>query len=140
MREAKRSADEAVELAPGLADGYWAQGLVAARGRDLDLAKASLAKGGKVLLLAKPDAPSPELALSRTPIFWNRLMNPNRTWMLGLMVDAKVKRSWWFNLADVAAHMNDEDQRRKALDEVLVADGGDEVSRRALDVQRAGRP
>jgi hypothetical protein len=54
-----------------------------------DEAKASLARGGKVLLLAKPDAPSPELALSRTPIFWNRLMNPNRTWMLGLMVDAK---------------------------------------------------
>lgn len=51
LREAKRSADEAVELAPGLADGYWAQGLVAARGRDLDLAKASLAKA----LALEPD-------------------------------------------------------------------------------------
>lgn len=50
-------------------------------------AKASLAQGGKVLLLAKPDKPAPELALSRTPIFWNRLMNPNRTWMLGLLVN-----------------------------------------------------
>jgi hypothetical protein len=52
-----------------------------------DEAKAALAAGGKVLLLAKPDKPSPELALSRTPIFWNRLMNPNRTWMLGLLVN-----------------------------------------------------
>jgi hypothetical protein len=59
---------------------------------------------------------------------------------IGLMVDAKVKRSWWFNLADVAARLNDEDQRRRALDEVLAAVDGDEVSRRALDVQRAGRP
>jgi tetratricopeptide (TPR) repeat protein len=43
-KEAKRSADEAVHLAPGLPDGHWAQGLVAARERDLALAKDALAK------------------------------------------------------------------------------------------------
>ena len=55
-----------------------------------DAAKSALAAGGKVLLLSgNPSTPSPDLALSRTPIFWNRLMNPKRTWMLGLLVDAK---------------------------------------------------
>lgn len=44
LRDAKRSADEAVHLAPGLADGYWAQGLVAEKGRDLDVAKDALEK------------------------------------------------------------------------------------------------
>lgn len=44
LREAKRSADEAVHLAPGLPDGHWAQGLVAAKERDLALAKDALAK------------------------------------------------------------------------------------------------
>jgi tetratricopeptide (TPR) repeat protein len=57
-----------------------------------------------------------------------------------LMADAKIKRSWWFNLADVAARLNDEQQRRDALDAVLAAVDGDEVSRRALDVQRADQP
>lgn len=55
-----------------------------------DEAKASLDKGGKVLFLSGiPEKPSPDLAMTTTPIFWNRLMNPNRTWMLGLLNDAK---------------------------------------------------
>jgi hypothetical protein len=57
---------------------------------------------------------------------------------VALMADDRIKRSWWFNLADVAAHLNVESQRRIALDNVLVAVDGDEVSRRALDVQRGG--
>jgi len=48
-------------------------------------AKAALGSGKRVLLLSgAPAKPSPDLALTTTPIFWNRLMNPNRTWMLGL--------------------------------------------------------
>lgn len=55
-----------------------------------EAARAALAVGAKVLFLSGSPAPaSPDLALSRTPIFWNRLMNPNRTWMLGLWIDAK---------------------------------------------------
>ncbi len=53
-------------------------------------AKAALAKGGKVLFLSgTPEKPSPDLALTTVPIFWNRLMNPSRTWMLGLWCDDK---------------------------------------------------
>ncbi len=53
-----------------------------------DEAKAALAKGGKVLFLSgAPEKPVPDLALSTAPIFWNRLMNPSRTWMLGLWND-----------------------------------------------------
>jgi beta-galactosidase len=52
-------------------------------------AKARLASGGKVLFLSGvPEKPSADLALTTSPIFWNRLMNPNRTWMLGLLNDA----------------------------------------------------
>jgi beta-galactosidase len=55
-----------------------------------DDAKAKLAAGGKVLFLSgEPEKPVPDLALSTVPIFWNRLMNPGRTWMLGLLNDAK---------------------------------------------------
>lgn len=53
-------------------------------------AKARLTGGGKVLFLAGvPEKPSPDLALTTSPIFWNRLMNPNRTWMLGLLNESK---------------------------------------------------
>jgi len=55
-----------------------------------DEAKAQLAKGGKVLFLSgTPEKPSADLALTTVPVFWNRLMNPSRTWMVGLFNDAK---------------------------------------------------
>ncbi|HWB84114.1 MAG TPA: hypothetical protein VG675_08245 [Bryobacteraceae bacterium] len=51
-------------------------------------AKASLASGKRVLFFSgAPEKPSPDLALTTVPIFWNRLMNPNRAWMLGLWCD-----------------------------------------------------
>jgi hypothetical protein len=53
-----------------------------------DEAKAALANGGRVLFLSGvPDKPSADLALTTVPVFWNRLMNPSRTWMLGLWCD-----------------------------------------------------
>jgi len=51
-------------------------------------AKAALASGGRVVFLSgAPEKPNLDLALTTVPIFWNRLMNPTRTWMLGLLVD-----------------------------------------------------
>jgi beta-galactosidase len=48
--------------------------------------KVHLDKGGKALFLSgAPEKPSSDLALTTSPIFWNRLMNPSRTWMLGLL-------------------------------------------------------
>ncbi|WP_165246657.1 FHA domain-containing protein [Paludisphaera soli] len=52
------------------------------------------------------------------------------------MADPRIRRSWWFNLADVAMHLNDDDQRRAALDEALAVVDSDEVSRRAMEMQR----
>ncbi|MEN0054108.1 MAG: sugar-binding domain-containing protein [Mucilaginibacter sp.] len=53
-------------------------------------AKTHVAKGNKVLFLSgAPENPPIDLALTTTPIFWNRLMNPNRTWMIGLLNNAK---------------------------------------------------
>jgi beta-galactosidase len=53
-----------------------------------DTANKRLAEGGKVLFLSGiPENPSRNLALTSTPVFWNTLMNPNKTWMLGLLND-----------------------------------------------------
>lgn len=52
-------------------------------------AEVALQSGNKVLFLSGPlEKPNPDLALSTVPIFWNRLMNPRGTWMLGLWCDA----------------------------------------------------
>ena len=52
-------------------------------------AQAGLAAGRTVLFLSGlQEKPSADLAMTTVPIFWNRLMNPNRTWMLGLWNDA----------------------------------------------------
>ena len=55
-----------------------------------DEVKTRLASGGKVLFLSGvPEKPSSDLSLTTSPIFWNRLMNPSRTWMLGLLNKSK---------------------------------------------------
>ncbi|WP_347304049.1 sugar-binding domain-containing protein [Croceibacterium sp. TMG7-5b_MA50] len=52
-------------------------------------ARAALAAGGRVLFLSgNPAEANPDLAMTTVPIFWNRLMNPSRAWMLGLLNDA----------------------------------------------------
>jgi len=58
--------------------------------RSWQQAQTRLSSGGKVLFL--PDlvaSGSNALKPSTVPIFWNRLMNPNGTWFLGLWNDAK---------------------------------------------------
>jgi len=53
-------------------------------------AKTALAAGGRVLFLSgAPEKPSVDVAMTTVPIFWNRLMNPSRTWMLGLWCDTR---------------------------------------------------
>jgi hypothetical protein len=53
-------------------------------------AEAKLGAGGKVLFIPQAaDLDSSDPKMSTVPIFWNRLMNPNGAWMLGLWVDAK---------------------------------------------------
>ena len=53
-------------------------------------AESHLASGGKVLFVPKAaDLDSSNPKFSTVPIFWNHLMNPNGTTMLGLWNDAK---------------------------------------------------
>src|SRR5271157_1746975 len=54
--------------------------------------------------------------------------------------DLTIKRSWWFNLASVALQFNDEAQRKVALEAALEAPVSDDISRRALELQRASEP
>jgi tetratricopeptide (TPR) repeat protein len=49
--------------------------------------------------------------------------------------DDTIKRSWWFNLADIEHQLHDESQRQVALRAAL-ADAGDDISQRATDMQR----
>ncbi len=89
-----------------------------------DEAKTALAKGGKVLFLSgAPDKPSPDIAMTTVPVFWNRLMNANRTWMLGLWCDrqhaalksfpTEANCDWqWVDLLPRTAAMNMESLSR----------------------------
>jgi tetratricopeptide (TPR) repeat protein len=54
--------------------------------------------------------------------------------------DLTIKRSWWFNLASVAIQLNDEAQRKVALEAALKAPASDDISRKALVLQRASEP
>ncbi|MGP0069176.1 MAG: hypothetical protein ACLQGP_36950 [Isosphaeraceae bacterium] len=47
-----------------------------------------------------------------------------------------IRRSWWFNLADVALRLNDETQRRLAIRAAMV-EPSDEITRRASSIRRA---
>jgi hypothetical protein len=56
--------------------------------RDWKTAEAALARGERVLL--HPDhVRSDEPKMTTVPTFWNRLMNPNGAWMLGLLCAAE---------------------------------------------------
>jgi hypothetical protein len=61
---------------------------------------------------------------------------------IALAEDTTMRRSWWFNLADIAARLEDESQRRAALEAALdCPEGtGDEISRRVLELRRSGPP
>jgi tetratricopeptide (TPR) repeat protein len=54
--------------------------------------------------------------------------------------DLTIKRSWWFNLASVALQFNDEAQRKVALEAALEAPTSDDISKRALELQRDSEP
>ena len=54
-----------------------------------------------------------------------------------LIDDDTIKRSWWFNLADVELRLDDDSQRQTALRAAVAVSNPDEISRRATDVQRA---
>jgi hypothetical protein len=53
--------------------------------------------------------------------------------------DDTVKRSWWFNLADIAFRLDDERQRQAALRAAVAVASSDDITRRATDIQRAAR-
>ena len=54
--------------------------------------------------------------------------------------DPTIRRSWWYNLASIASQLNDEAQRKVALDAALDVASSDDISRRALELQRASQP
>src|SRR5204862_8240557 len=48
-----------------------------------------------------------------------------------------IRRSWWFNVADIAFRLNDEGQRQTALRAALAVTNSDDITRRATLIQRA---
>jgi hypothetical protein len=53
--------------------------------------------------------------------------------------DDTTRRSWWFNLADIASRLDDDQNRQAALRAALAVASSDEISRRATEAQRAAR-
>ncbi len=51
-------------------------------------------------------------------------------------IDA-IRRAWWLNVADLSSRLNEDMDRQKALEAAKVADVKDEVTRRAVDLQKA---
>jgi hypothetical protein len=47
-----------------------------------------------------------------------------------------IRRSWWFNLAEVAFRLDDEDLRQTALRAALALETSDDITRRATLIQR----
>ena len=54
-----------------------------------------------------------------------------------LVDDEMLKRSWWFNLADIAFRLADDAKRQSALRATLTVAGSDDISRRATEILRA---
>ena len=53
------------------------------------------------------------------------------------MDDPTIRRSWWFNLADIAYRSDDEIERQAALRFATAVAFSDDITRRATDIQRA---
>jgi hypothetical protein len=51
--------------------------------------------------------------------------------------DETLKRSWWFNLADIAFRLADDAKRQAALRATLTVAASDDISRRATEILRA---
>jgi tetratricopeptide (TPR) repeat protein len=49
-----------------------------------------------------------------------------------------IRRSWWFNLANVAQWLDDEGQRQAAFRAVLAAHRSDDIARRVSEIQKSG--
>jgi tetratricopeptide (TPR) repeat protein len=56
-----------------------------------------------------------------------------------LVENDTIRRSWWFNLADIAARLDDEGGQQAALRSALGATTSDDISRRATDLRRGAR-
>jgi hypothetical protein len=54
--------------------------------------------------------------------------------------DDTIRRSWWFNLADIALRLDDEGQRQAALRSALAATTSDDITRRATEKERSAGP
>jgi hypothetical protein len=48
-----------------------------------------------------------------------------------------IRRSWWFNLADIAQRLEDEGQRQAALRAALAVASSDDITRRASQIQKS---
>ena len=55
---------------------------------------------------------------------------------IDLIDDPTIRRSWWFNLADIAYRSDDDIERQAALRSASAVAFSDDITRRATDIQR----
>jgi hypothetical protein len=67
---------------------------------------------------------------------WNEAADQYRQ-AIELVDNDLIRRSWWFNLADIARRLNDEGQRQAAFRAVLAAHSSDDIARRVGKIQRS---
>ncbi len=89
-----------------------------------------------------PDDPMALAARAEAYALLSRWRDADRLYRqaIELVGDETIRRSWWFNLADVAFRLEDDGQRQIALQEAMAATASDDIRRRATDIQRASRP
>jgi tetratricopeptide (TPR) repeat protein len=93
---------------------------------------------------ATPGAVGPLTLAARAEAFalrsrWREAESEYRQ-AIELIDDDTIKRSWWFNLADIASRLDDDQARQSALRAALAVASSDDISRRATEAQRAARP
>jgi tetratricopeptide (TPR) repeat protein len=54
-----------------------------------------------------------------------------------MMPEETIRRSWWMNVADLALRVNEEPKRLKALEMAKSSDPKDEITQRAVELQKA---
>jgi tetratricopeptide (TPR) repeat protein len=86
------------------------------------------------------DPESPGVLAARAEAFAlrSRWKDAEREYLqaIELVDDDTIRRSWWFNLADVAFRLSDEGERQMALRAATAVARSDDITRRATEIQR----
>lgn len=101
---------------------------------------AAVAEAGSETPAATPHAEAVRLAAGAAALAaaqrWGEARDRYRRAIDVTPVEA-ARRAWWLNVADVALRLNEESERRSALDSAKNSDPKDEITVRAVELQKS---